>query len=491
MTRTDRFHTSRRSLFHAILGAGIATTLGRGSRVAQAAPDTERKLLFVVAMAGGASIVDSFLPVSASEAGSKANSLVAYPDQAIGERGGFRYVKKIDGTDPLGKFSSDYDLGTFLDRHGSDTAVVTQEVTSVNHVVAQKRAVTGANVNRGRTLMEAGAAVHGSGLALPNCNFATGGYAEPGSDASVPEFARGEVVSDPLYFPLATDASRGIRGGLPKDLLEHAREVRSAFEARSPFLTRYGKAKMLEAYGARRAAARAIEDADLLSKLMLLPEGEIELSDYDLESSPMLARMVGVFPNLARGDAMEAQAAVGFLLARYGISASVTLGPSFVPSFLDAGKIVDTPLIFDYSHTDHVTAQNVMWRRMMQVVDGLITLLKEEDYLGDGSLGPMWDRSLVYLATDFGRTKDRPAGSVSFGSGHDLSNGNVLVSPLLRGGRVYGGVDPTTVKTYGFDPATGEADPSRLMSEGDVYSLVAQGLGVDFEGRTDMSSVVR
>jgi hypothetical protein len=491
MPRTDRLQTSRRSLFHAILGAGIATALGRHGRHAVAAPDPERKLLFVVAMAGGASIVDSLLPVSASEAGAKANSVVAYPDQAIGERGGLRYVKKIDGTDPLGKFSCDYDLATFLDRHGADTAVVTQEVTSVNHVVAQKRAVTGAGVDRGRTLMEAVAAVHGAGLALPNCNFATGGYAEPGTDESVPSFARGEVVSDPLYFPLATDASRGIRGGVSRDLLQHARDVRSTFEARSPFLTRYGKAKMLEAYRSRREAARAIEDADLLSKLMLLPEGEVELSEYDLESSPMLARMVEVFPNLARGDAMEAQAAVGFLLARYGISASVTLGPTFVPSFLDSGKIVDTPLIFDYSHTDHVTAQNVMWRRMMQVVDGLVTLLKEEDYLGDAGLGPMWDRSLVYLATDFGRTKERPSGSLSFGTGHDLSNGNVLVSPLLRGGRVYGGVDPATVKTYGFDPTTGEPDPSRVMREGDVYSLVAQALGVDFEGRTDMSGLVR
>jgi uncharacterized protein (DUF1501 family) len=132
-----------------------------------------------------------------------------------------------------------------------------------------------------------------------------------------------------------------------------------------------------------------------------------------------------------------------------------------------------------------------MWRRMMQVVDGLVTLLKEEDYLGDAGLGPMWDRSLVYLATDFGRTKERPSGSLSFGTGHDLSNGNVLVSPLLRGGRVYGGVDPATVKTYGFDPTTGEPDPSRVMREGDVYSLVAQALGVDFEGRTDMSGLVR
>jgi hypothetical protein len=29
------------------------------------------------------------------------------------------------------------------------------------------------------------------------------------------------------------------------------------------------------------------------------------------------------------------------------------------------------------------------------------------------------------------------------------------------------------------------------MREGDVYSLVAQALGVDFEGRTDMSGLVR
>ncbi|MBL8742404.1 MAG: hypothetical protein JNK04_14950, partial [Myxococcales bacterium] len=186
------------------------------------------------------------------------------------------------------------------------------------------------------------------------------------------------------------------------------------------------------------------------------------------------------------------QAAVGFLLARYGFSASVTLGPSFVPSFLDSGKIVDTPLIFDYSHSDHVTAQNVMWRRMMAVVDGLITLLKEEDYLGDTDLGPMWDRSLVYVATDFGRTKTRPSGSsLTFGSGHDLSNGNVLLSPLLRGNRVFGGVDPATLATYGFEPKTGDADRDRVMREGDIYSLVAHALDVPFDGRVDMPALVR
>ena len=483
----------RRSLFHALLGSSLAGALaGRGSGL-QAAPKTDRKLLFVVAAAGGASIVDSFLPVAQSEAGALGDGLVAYPDLLVktASGGGIRYVDSVAGSDSLGLFSSDYNLGTFVSRHEQDMLVVTQETTSVNHVVAQKRAITGANINRGRTIMEAVAELHGAGLPLANCNFATGAYVEPGDDATLPAFARGEVVADPLFFPLATHGSRGVSGAPERELLLRARAVRETLEGKSPFLQRYAKARMLELFAERRNAAEALEKADLLSKLMLLPTADYQLSDYDLESSPLLARMTEVFPNLAKGDALEAQTAVGFLLAHYGASAAVTIGPSFVPSFLGDGTIVDTPLVFDYSHTDHITAQNVNWRRMMKVVDGLVTLLKEEDYLGDGGEGKMWDRSLLYVATEFGRSKTRPSGSLKFGSGHDLSNGNLLVSPLLKGNKVYGGVDPKTVLTYGFDGATGEAKPDTVMREGHVYSLIAQAMGVSFDGRLDMSGLVR
>jgi uncharacterized protein (DUF1501 family) len=129
----------------------------------------------------------------------------------------------------------------------------------------------------------------------------------------------------------------------------------------------------------------------------------------------------------------------------------------------------------------------MMWGRMMSVVDGLIELLKEVPH-GDGS---MWDQSLVYVATDFGRSKERPSGSLDFGSGHHLNNGSLFISPLLRGNRVYGGVDPDTCLTYGFDGATGEPDREVVMREGHLYSLVCEAMGIDFEGKQDMSGLVR
>ena len=123
--------------------------------------------------------------------------------------------------------------------------------------------------------------------------------------------------------------------------------------------------------------------------------------------------------------------------------------------------------------------------------DALIALLKELDYLGDPSLGKMWDRSLVYVATDFGRSKDRPKNAQTFGSGHDLSNGNVLLSPMLKGNRVYGGVDPKTAKTYGWGREDGAPDSSTVMREGDVYSLVCHAMDIDFAGRKDMPGLVK
>lgn len=195
------------------------------------------------------------------------------------------------------------------------------------------------------------------------------------------------------------------------------------------------------------------------------------------------------FPLLYQ-DTWEARAALGFALAYFGVSCSVTVGLDFDPVAVD-NSLISTPLAFDYSHNDHRVSQNLMWGRTCRLVDGLITLLKTFDYLGDPSLGKMWDRSLIYVATDFGREKARPSGASSWGTGHHLNNGSLLISPLLRGNAVYGGVDRKTLLTYGFDRATGKPDPGVLMREGDVYSAIATALGIEFEGRRDMSALVR
>jgi hypothetical protein len=120
-----------------------------------------------------------------------------------------------------------------------------------------------------------------------------------------------------------------------------------------------------------------------------------------------------------------------------------------------------------------------MWDRTLSVADRLITLLKAEELGGGRSF---WDRSMIYIATEFGRTRRRPEGAQSFGSGHDLNNGSLIISPLANGGKVLGGVDPDTLLTYGFDPETGRPEPGRNMTEPEIYSGIAHALGIETPG---------
>jgi hypothetical protein len=226
-----------------------------------------------------------------------------------------------------------------------------------------------------------------------------------------------------------------------------------------------------------------IEAQDLITKLTAVANvpGVIPLNDFGLESSPDGAAVRARFPDLL-SDPLEAQAALAFLLARHRVSCAISISPSFNP-LLDGG-LRNTPIAFDFSHQSHVL--------ILKVTDGLITLLKAQDWDdADPSQGKMWDRSVVYIASDFGRDKVRPPGFLEFGSGHHLNNGNVIISPLLRGGRVYGGVDTATGLTFGFDPVTGDPAPGSLMHEGDVYSALAHALDIDFDGRTALPAMLR
>lgn len=496
MSRRTSFHPSSRRGFLGQLGAlggalAAATAvpalqLARPRRVV-AAPPVDARFLFIVTASGGASIVDSFLPTAQSElSGEAAQRRIAYPDEAVVSPGGSNL--RCVGNLPLDDlFKTDYSLATFLTKHGQDAAVVTSEVTSVNHVVAQQRAMTGNDIDGGRTLAEAVASMAPAAAILPSCNMSIGGYLEPGSDPTVLDRERAEVIANPLYFASATDPRRGVEGAPGAALFERARGVRDQLEQVSPFAGSHAEsARRARILRMRSDLQPLIEDADLITRLMLLQDGvDANLSEYELETSPMAATVLEKLPNLA-SDRYEAQTALAFLLAFYGVSNVVTYGLAFNPEFV-GGEIIDTPLAFDYSHTNHVVAQNVSWGRMMKSVDGLIDLLKSQS-LGDGT---MWDRSMIFVATDFGRDKLRPPGSMSFSTGHHLNNGNLIVSPLIKGNRVFGGLDKETGLTYGFDPATGEADPGRVMSEGDIYSLVAQAMGVSFDGQTDMSALLR
>ncbi|MCA9606282.1 MAG: hypothetical protein KC619_11835 [Myxococcales bacterium] len=481
----------------ALAAAAAALPFGFSMRRrAMAQPRPDQRFLFVITAAGGGSIIDSFLPVAESEAPDRdaAQRLVVYPDEAVERPAGstLKVVKNLDAVLGGGPFRSTFEQAQLLRNHYEDMCVVTVENTSVNHVIAQKRAMTGAGIDGGRTILEAMAMRHGEDLLLPNCNMGSGGYLEPGDRADVPARMRSEVVADPALYAVATHGFAGLPRAPEARALSQARAIRERLDDASAFGARHASSPLRQRYlELRRDVLPRLEREDLIHRLLMIRSSEdLPLERYDLGLSPeqtaQLDRLEEVFPDLAV-DGLQAQAALGFLLARHGFSSAVALGPGFAPNFLPGGEIPDTPIAFDFSHTDHVVSQNVMWSRIAMVLDGLVTLLKETPH-GDGS---MWDRSLVYVATDFGRTKERPSGSLSFSSGHHLNNGNLFLSPMLKGNRVFGGVDPRTCLTYGFDPATGEPAPGTVMREGHLYSLVAQAMDIDFPGRHDMSGCLR
>lgn len=481
-------HATRRSLLKRIGAAaalGVVPTSLLAPRARAQAADT--KLLFVIAAAGGGSIIDSMLPIL--DPGS--SPIVSYPASALATSGNFRCVHTAQPIE-LGGFRVTGQIKPFLDRHGRDVAVITQECTSVNHVVAQKRSLTGAGINVGRTILEAAAVRHGAGLVLPHVNMCESGYLEPGDDVDLPDTARAVAVADALLFPFATDGMRGIKNAPARSVLERARRARQQLDDVSISGQTFKDAPIRKRWiDARERLAPQMEAADLITKLTMVANvpGQIPLSDFDLESSPDGPAVREQFPSLL-SDPLEAQAALAFLLARHRVSCSVAISPSFTP-LLDGG-LKNTPLAFDFSHNNHVLTQYAMWSRILKVTDGLITLLKNQLWDdNDEAQGTMWDRSLVYIASDFGRDKVRPPNSFEFGTGHHLNNGNVLISPLLNGGRVYGDVDAATGLTFGFDRSTGLAVPGTQMHEGDVYSVIAQALDIDFAGRLDIPVMVR
>lgn len=491
MSQPPRRGLSRRQLLGmgGLAAAALALpTALRGALVAQERQD--QKFLFVVGAFGGGSIIDSFLPLarSAVQPPGDPDTLIAYPDAVVVQPPGSNL--RTIGALPLGDlFVAQYELETFLRRHMEDMTVIPVTNTSVNHVVAQKRAINGAGINGGKTLMEAMAERHGPQLPLPNCNMAAGGYIAPGDDEALDARYRAEIIAAPTLFAASTHGHRGVPGAPPAAAIAQARQLREQLDDASHFgLTFADSPRRQRFLRTRREVLPELEARDLISSLMLLPDDErTPLSRYGLQPLPAAERMklLTHFPRLL-DDPLESQAALAWLLVRYRISCAVTLGPNFQPVFLD--QIYGTPLAFDFSHNDHVTAQHVMWGRMLKVIDGLITLLKDTPFdEADPEGGSLWERSLIYVATDFGRDKTRPSGSMSFGTGHHLNNGNLLISPLLKGNRVWGGVDPTTAETFGAD---GD-DNVITFREGHLYSAVAHALDIDFPGRIDMSFVAR
>ncbi len=247
-----------------------------------------------------------------------------------------------------------------------------------------------------------------------------------------------------------------------------------------------GTTQTLRRWSQLKERAKVVEASDLVSKLLLT-------SVPGVPPSPDLETIKTFLPSVDY-DVLQAEAALAFLLAKNGASSSIALG-SLSMATRELVDSVVTPSVypnegFDFAHNSHRVAQSSCWGRYLQVTDGLISMLKAtEDPRRPGT--SMWSHSLVFITTDFGREKRRPRDAIAFGTGHDLNNGCVLVSPLIKGGRVYGGVDPDTALTYGFDRMTGEPRPGTVMTESDIFSAVAQSMGAPFPGRIDMSALLR
>jgi hypothetical protein len=436
------------------------------------------KFLIVLTATGGASIIDAMLAIRESES-NNAPLINAYPDALVQDIPGspFRALDlNLNAIGPL-PYTGRSNQSNFVRRHAQDMMVVTHTGTSVNHLTAEKRSITGNDAWAGQTLQEIVAMTYGANVPIPNVNMGVGGFVEPGVNGSVPGWARGQIVSDARLFFAGLDGSRGIQNAPQKPLVEMARRMRNEhLDTHSLFAQTFGDSDAIELWKSNRSKMADLEQADLITKLNLLTESPgLPLADYGFRTSPDAARVLEAFPQL-NVDPFEAQAALAYLLIKNRVSVTVTLGPGLSP-LVGVTQIVDSPpLAYDFSHTAHRATQAVMWHRLLDVTDRLIGLLQQEEFGGGESF---WDRTMMYVATDFGRTKRRPENSPDFGTGHDLNNGSLIILSMANGGRILGGVDANTGFTYGFDPMTGAPDPGRNMTEPDLFAGILQGLGID------------
>lgn len=466
----------------AALGAGGLALRQRPARAAP--PDGGRRYLFVIGGPGGANILDSFLPVRQAESANGATLTTFSDDLVIQPQGSnIRCVAPLvdEIAASIMPMRVTYEQPTFLQRFGAMTCVMTTEGTSVNHRVGQVRMMTGGGINRGRTLLEAAGDCLGDGLALPVVNMMGGGLGEPGTDTTLAIGARQLSIQDPRTFALGTHGSLGLPHAPPDDALARAREARARLDAESRFGALFAHTQTVRDWHELRQRASEIEGANLLGRLLL--------SDVPgVSDVPELDQLLAAFPDFGT-DVFEAQAALAYLLVRNTLTCAVGIAPpnAVLQAIDDDGvRVIENPqLAFDFAHNAHRVAQNVMWARLLRVADGLIGLLQateDPNHPGDS----LMQRSVVAFISEFGRERQRPADATTFGTGHFQNNGVVLVSPLLRGNRVYGGVDPDTCLSYGFDPATGDPRPGTLMREEDVYSVICEALGVGFEGRRSL-----
>ena len=492
---------TRRSTLRALLAGGVAAgayAAAPGLRFVRSADasDDGPRFLIVMGCFGGASMLDCYMPVDVTEAHTDPNrgTVISYPTTTVDGSN----IRCVDRFWPR----------KYLQRHAAQSVVMSTLSSSVNHFVAQARSINGRDINAGRTLMEAVAAVHGEGRALPNVNMGRGGYAEAGADPGLDPRYRAEIVTNPVTFPLSMSGHAGIlRTGarpaqdpeLREAFVQRARALRDGeLETLSPFAQTFPTARMRrELLQSRRTTEPMLETARLIEELLFVPDlGEaFPLEQYGLtaasEADRILDRLPGAFPANATGtpqDRLQAQAALAYLLIRTGSSAAVTLTEPGTDGFL----------AFDQSHQSHRGAQETHWDRVLRAADDLIELLSTAEYVdADGPTGTsLWDRSMIVFATEFGRDKWDTGGN--FGTGHHLNNGLLITSPLIEGNQTLGVPDPNNGFLTGFDPKTGESTPfSELApgvdplysdarqppSEERVYGTILSALGIEYDGQ--------
>jgi hypothetical protein len=482
--------TSRRSLLRqlaAFTGVGAGASLLRPKALAKEADKT--RFLIVLSASGGGSIIDGPLCIRASESATP-DTLNTFPDEVVTTWSDSPFRAADFSDNALGPIPAGFTVrpSEILGVRRKNLMVATLTGTSVNHQIAQRRSITGNEAWKGRTLQEIVAWQFGKAAPVPNVHLLAGtGYNDNGTDDAVPAAARRQIVADPRTWPLSLDGSKGVDGGLSPKVLDAVRKNRNeSFEPATRFAQIFRDSPRLQEWAELRGSRQEkIEALDLITRLMITPNSaDFPLSDYGLATSPSADAVRAVFPDFAT-DPLQAQAAMAFLLLKYRVSVTVTLGPSFsfvykegasAAAGLPDDSVLNPPLAFDFSHQAHRAGQAVVWSRLYSIVDGLITLLSNEDF-GDGTT--LWDRSMIYVATEFGRAKTRPAGASDWGTGHHLNNGVAVFSPLVPGDTLLGGVDPDTGLTYGFDPVSGDPDPTREMAEAEIYSGLLGALGVD------------
>lgn len=451
----------------------------------------DKKFLFVFGAMGGASINDSFMALPQSlTADKKGLKLNVFPDSIVSEMADVDSSIRLRAVDletemigPL-EYPAKGRQSHFLRKYGADIAVMTVSGTTVSHPVGQYRSITGNDAWNGRTLQEAVAVQYGKGLLLPNVNMATLGFAENGKDPSLPSWALAHPVQDTRYFPFSLHGHKGVEFAPDESLINIARKVRDEkLDPNSYFVKTFGSSPLVKKWLEYRARVQEIEKMDLIGRLTTLKDDDdTPFTRYGVIPNERGETYRKIFPNLDM-DPLQRQALLAYLLVTEGLSVSVTMALNMnvsVDRKEDEGRLLtNTPTSFDYSHNAHRATQALLWERILDTMDRLITLLKGTEYKNGKSY---WDHSMIYIATEFGRDKTRESGISEFPSGHHTNNGVTVVSPLIQGGRVYGGLDINTLETYGCDVNSGDPTPGRSNGMEDVYAAILQGLNVDLSG---------